>query len=282
MPIPPHVNELLQQLGLPQIRVAQNQNQNPNNQNVAGILPGLREIPIRPLLAPLMMLAFRTLLLLYFVAPARKPVFGFLLIAWVLYEGWQPIRNGFLRGWRRAVVDVQEPRNQPARPADNAEPNGQPNPLQNNQRPPVQPRAVGPQRVAGIDQAGDLLNRFSNVNLDTEERAMSSFTTGIQPEEPGFWHKVATFLTLLVMTIHPAVWNRRRVVLSQREGRIRTEANARQVPPTPPPDSPEEAVNNERQAQIRADLVAQHARRPLWVRNYVERVIENDWMDDSD
>jgi len=259
-----NINVLLQQLGVPQQRVAQNPNQNIQN----ALIPDLPEMAIRPLLATLLMLGFRTLLLLYFVAPARKPVYGILILAWMIYEVWQPIRNFFFRDWRRAVAEDLARQNGPARPV--------PNPAQQgHQRPP----AMGPGGVAAnrIDtQAAALLDSLANINIQTEEQAIAP-PAGTTPEEPSFAHKAMTFVSLLAMTVHPAVWNRRRVALRQREGRIRADVNARE-----PQSEGEDAAQNEDRAQVRGELVAQYARRPQWVRDYMERVAAGDWVDDSD
>jgi len=265
VPIPPNINILLQQLGLPQHRAAQNQNPNPN-----GILPELREMPLRPLLAPLMMLIFRTLLLLYFVAPARKPIFGILILAWMLYEIWRPIRNGLIRRWQRAVQENQPPQNAPARQVHNPVAPGP-------ERPQNGPAGGG---VAGhIDnQAVIVVNALGDMNIATEERILSD-TPEAATIEPGIGHKVITFFSLLFTTTHPAVWNRRRVALRQREGRIRMEAGMRN---TVPADTDGEEAQNETRVQLSAELRAQHARRPRWVRNYMERVVVGDWVDDSD
>ncbi|KAF8897401.1 hypothetical protein BD779DRAFT_1490613 [Infundibulicybe gibba] len=268
VPIPPNVNALLQQLGLPHPRIppAANPNQNP-------ILPELRELPIRPLLAPLFLLIFRTMLLLYFVAPARKPIFGILILAWMLYEIWQPIRNGMMRGWRHAVADNQQ--HQDVNLRQNLNPdqgaNGGP-----GQRPP----AGGPGGTpANRDQnhVGPLLDTLGNQNIQAEEQLLSD-TPGTEPREPSLGHKALTFCSLLFTTLHPAVWNRRRVALRSREGRIRTEAHARERIDS----DGDEGSENETRARARAELIAQHARRPQWIRNYIDRVMVGDWVDDSD
>jgi hypothetical protein len=264
IPMPQNVNILLQQVGTPQLRVAnQNPNQNP-------LIPDLPEVAIRPLLATLLMLGFRTLLLLYFVAPARKPVFGILIFIWIIYEVWQPIRNFILRGWRQAVAEDLARQNGPARPIPNAW-----NAPQGPQRPP----AVGQRGIAvnRIDaQAAALLDNLANVNIHTEEQSMAP-VAGTVPEEPSLAHKMMTFVSLLAMTVHPAIWNRRRAALRQREGRVRAEANARE-----PQTEGEDAAQNEHRVQIRRELAEQHARRPQWVRDYVARVVAGDWADDSD
>ncbi|RDB22864.1 hypothetical protein Hypma_010346 [Hypsizygus marmoreus] len=273
VPIPPHVNQMLRQLGLPTLRVVQNQDQNldPNRNQ---IIPALREMPLRPLLAPLMMLLFRTLLLLYFVAPTRKPIFGILILAWMLYEIWRPIHNGLMRGLRRAADNRQQQRpNPPARQQEVAQ-----NPAGEAPRPPQNPLG-GAAAANHLDhQAGLVLDALGNQNIASEERILNE-TPGINTAEPGFGHKFGTLLSLLLTTVHPAVWNRRRVVLRQREGRIRTEANMRNAPPA---DTEGEDPQNANREQLRTELRAQHSRRPRWVREYMDRVVAADWVDDSD
>lgn len=272
MPIPPNVNLLLQQLGLPQLRVAHNQNQNPNPNQ---IIPALREMPLRPLLAPLLMLLFRTLLLLYFVAPTRKPIFGILILAWMLYEIWRPIRNGLIRGWNRAAADNQQRQNPLAQP-----PPQNPAAAAEAPRPGPAPQNA-PGGAAGVNhidqQAAIVLEAVANQNISAEEQILNDIP-GTNTEEPSFGHKLATLFGLLVTTIHPAVWNRRRVALRQREGRIRTEANIRDLPD----ENEGENVENDTRTQLRTEYRNQHARRPRWVRDYMERVIAAEWVDDSD
>ncbi|GLB33660.1 hypothetical protein LshimejAT787_0105440 [Lyophyllum shimeji] len=276
VPIPPNVNQLLQQLGLPQLRVAQNQNQNPNPNQ---IIPALREMPLRPLLAPLTMLLFRTLLLLYFVAPARKPIFGLLILAWMLYEIWRPIRNGLIRGLRVAAAENQQNGLLPAGAAQQAPQNAQdaPNPPVEVPR-PQQPPGGG--AAAQFDlQAGAVLDVLANVNIATEERILNE--TGANTPEPSLSQKVGTLLHLLLTTIHPAVWNRRRVALRQREGRIRTEAHIRDAEP-PVETQSENDGGNDNRARLRNELRERYNRRPGWIREYMVRVVAAEWVDDSD
>jgi len=76
------------------------------------------------------------------------------------------------------------------------------------------------------------------------------------------------------------------LLLRQREGRLRTEANAREREPDPPSSDREHATTEgerterERVAGVRAELAAQHARRPRWVQSYVDRVRTGEWVDD--
>jgi len=278
MPIPPHVNQLLQQLGLPPLRVAGN---NPNpvaNQNNP-LFPEIREIPIRPLLAPIMMLLFRTLVLLYFVAPARKPIFGILILMWMLYEIWQPIRNGLRNGWGRIPDNRQQANNA----ADLRQANvGQPNAPQ---APAVRPAAHVPIRPgpAAINlQASALFDALANMNIEEEERMLNQ-APGTPTTEPSLAHKAATFFGLLATTLHPAIWNRRRVALRRREGTVRTEASIRNTPPPPPTEGDAEPTPAEIEAvRRREELRAHFNRRPRWIQRYMERVVAEDWVDDSE
>ncbi|KAK7470801.1 hypothetical protein VKT23_002219 [Stygiomarasmius scandens] len=265
--LPPQINALLQQMGLPPVNVnpaaLQNQNQNPNQPNV---LFEVREVQIRPFLLPLAMLLFRTLLLLYFVAPARKPVFGILIFAWVLYEIWQPIRNGLARNLQRAVAaDQQGQQNAPPRAGDPGA-----NPVQPNGAVP-EPQQPAPAPVAEGANAAMVFDTLANYDIQEEE-----FELANGAQEPGLGRKAAAFVTLLLATAHPAIWNRRRALLRRREGRIRTEANAMEV------QDEDDDAQNARRAERRRELLAQHARRPPWIQNYIARVVNGEWVDDSD
>jgi hypothetical protein len=198
MPIPPHVNQLLQQLGLPPLRMAQNQNGNP----IPGpILPEIREINLRPLLGPVMMLVLRTTLLMYFVSPTRKPIFGLLIVAWMLYEIWQPIRNALRNGLGH----------NPQVNADNNRPDsrGPQNPVEPNaQAAAPQPAAIANAAAAApvtLDaQANVIFDTLANINTQ-EEEGMLREAPGVPPVEPSFGHKVGTFFALLTTTLHPAI-----------------------------------------------------------------------------
>lgn len=90
---------------------------------------------------------------------------------------------------------------------------------------------------------------------------------------------------LMALTLYPEIWNRRRTALRQREGRIKTEANARVAPPASSPQSEggeggEEDVRAAARERARVEIVAAHDRRPGWVKEYVERVVEGDWVDE--
>ncbi|KAF5333066.1 hypothetical protein D9611_002372 [Ephemerocybe angulata] len=279
----PEVNQLLQQLGLPQLRVAPNQNP---NQNQNDIRPQLREIPLRPLLMPVLLLVFRTVLLLYFVAPARKPIFGVLILAWMLYEMWQPIRNGLLRVRVQRIdlnnlnPDRQQPNiNNPAPPGavNNNVAQGRAGaaPLAGNEQGPL---GLGARQLDA--QAGAVLDTLANLNLQ-EEQIIIDQSHLVPAPEPGIGHKLVTFLGLLFATLHPAVWDRRRAALRRREGPIRMEANMARDPPARGPDE-EETEEDRRTAETRQQLRERQARRPLWIRRYIARALAEEWVDDLD
>lgn len=260
----------------------------------------MRDIPIRPLLAPFMMLMIRTLLLVYFVSPTRKPLFGLLVGAWIVYEAWGPLRAA-LNGAAERQAAQAGPLPAPQQPQDGAAPAAaRQAPDQTGAGAAQQPRAQAPGGAARVPdrtaaarhvaQADAIIDSLANINLPTETQILAA-PEGVPPaDEPGLAHKVSTFFTLLLLTLHPAVWNRRRVLLKQREGRLRTEANARErVPTTPAPNAPADGegaedeaqrAERERVAAVRAELVATNARRPRWVQDYVERARGGEWVDD--
>ncbi|KAF7355196.1 NAD binding rossmann fold [Mycena sanguinolenta] len=285
----PNVNALLQELGLPAaaIRNGANANLGPNI-HIAAAVQGAPppEFPLRPLLLPLFLLLLRTAVLLYFFAPARKPVFGILIVIWMLYEIWRPIREGVQRGLARAAAEnanvnqanQQQPQQQPQRNGGAAPPavNGQANA---GAGPAQQRQAVarpGAQAAHDFDhQIAAVFDGFANYNIQTEEDIIRR---GAPAEEPSFATKVMAFVTLFLTTMHPAVWNRRRAVLRQREGQIRMDANARAA------ELDENTEDAQAQARIqrRAQLIAQHEARPQWLRAYMERAVEGGWVDEAD
>ena len=215
-----------------------------NNMHANAHAQQARDIPFRPLFAPLAMLAIRTLLLLYFVAPARKPVIGMLILGWVLYEGWRPIRAILRRGW-----GVGQPPPFPLPPQHQHQ--------QNVQAARAAPAPAPAGRAEGAATVG-LLDSLAHMNLEQEEAALG----GAMGEEPGVLQKTATFVGLLLVTMHPAVWDRRRNALDRREGQVRVEGRMRD----------ESGEEDDRRAQIVGDLRARHERRSGWVRRYTDRV----------
>jgi hypothetical protein len=263
---PPNINQILQQLGLPPIRLPDNviPIANPNAPRAAN-----REIPFRPLIAPLLMLLVRTLLLLYFVAPARKPMIAIIIFGWVIYEAWGPIRDGLRRGMGGGAIPGQN--NNPAGRVGNAQPGGQPGLVPGEARGQQVQMQQQPHEVrvnAPDDRTTMVLENLAHLNLQKEEQAIQAVPGTEVPQEPGIVHKMVTFMALFMVTMHPALWNRRRSALRQREGRLRTEANARE-------EGTEGEVDGRRE-QIRAQLIERHGRRPPWVRRYIERVRNGD------
>jgi len=302
--VPPHVNDLLRDLGLPPLRAMPNANADVTVQpDIAGApaIPEhaegniIREIPVRALLAPLVMVAFRTVLLLYFFSPTRKPLLGLCLIAWIIYEMWTHVRIVILRPLDRAGGDgaglgvngaqargaadavpvapaVQDDNRagdrNPPRPGARL-PNTEPTrDAQQVQGPPV------PRPSNGIIDSLAL----ANVHYDNKLLWPLQQPTTI-PEPPKFLRKLMSFLSLLVVTLHPEVYNRRRVALRQREGRLRTEMNAigRGVEAR---NSEMPSEEEQRKNAFRQQLQAQHAQRAVWVQRYVERVRQDDWIEE--
>lgn len=228
----------------------------------------IREVPVRALLTPLILLCLRTLLLFYFISPARKPLIGIMLGAWVLYEAWGAVRG--------AIIDLNEM-------ARNADPQPRPNipdNLPGQNAAPVAGQGAIPVPTptqpgnAGASNSDIILSRLSALNLDSEAAALDVREGERAPEEQGVFQKARLFVSLIVLTLHPAVWNRRRTALREREGRVRTEARGRLS------EANEGERLDERAVQVRERLTQAHARRPRWVREYIDRVMVDDWVDD--
>ena len=280
----PHVNRLLQEMGLPALRVNNQPVVNVNNPARADIHAD--DFPYRPLLVPVIWVLLRTALLFYFIVPARTPIMAILVMAWLLYEVWQPVRRALIgrealaripEVQRRADNGVGAGQGQNNAPQANGPPqNGFQVPALNQpQRPNLFPNGL-------LDQpATVLLDNLANLNIAEEERIINS-TPGTPTVEPGLGHKFTTFLSLFIATLHPAIWNRRRVALRRREGVVRTEANARNAPPPASPTEGESESTTDRATQIREELRAQFDRRPRWIQQYMQRVVAEDWVDDSD
>ncbi|KAI0356484.1 hypothetical protein OH77DRAFT_1495312 [Trametes cingulata] len=277
-----NLNQRLQQLGFPPLRLAHNPNRNPNDPNAnpfapAGAAAGaeIRAIPMRALMVPLLMLAFRTLLLLYFFSPSKRPLFGILLSAWIVYEAWTAMR---------LVLNDGNNDRAGAPGANPAAPGAPPG------RAPA--AAVAPGRP-GINRAGRnanrspihaVLDRLAMLNIPAEDALLE---TDAPAPPPSVLQKAKMFVTLFLLTLYPAAWDRRRTALRRREGRIRTEANAREAAVTERAeresagaDAPVRTAEEEARARAREQVVARHERRPAWLKEYVQRVQEAEWVDD--
>jgi hypothetical protein len=257
-----NLNQYLQQVGMPPMRVAANQlNHNPNDPNNPAAAE-IRAIPLRALLMPLMMLTFRTFLLMYFFSPSKRPFFGLLLSVWILYETW-----GALRG----VLGHDRPAPGQAQAQGRVEQGAGGDQAQNPQR--GQAALPGSSQNDNRGQLDWIYNYLATMDLSTEESILDGTN---QAREPSMTRKVKSFVSLFLMSLHPAVWDRRRATLRRREGRLRTEGNVRQSAP-PAEGAGEEDANR---AHAREQVIARHERRPQWVQRYVDRVQETEWADD--
>ena len=287
VPYPPHphasatnLNERLQQLGLPALRVAHNPaaNVNPNDPNAPGAgAPEIRAIPLRALMVPLMMLAFRTVLLLYFFSPSKRPLFGLLLSMWILYEAWNAMRMVLNEGERgadgaanpaapNAPAGAQQAA--PAAAAAGAGANANAN-------------GVVPRPAAGTSGLNIILDRMATINLAAEDAMLNS---DVPAPPPSLGQKAKMFVTLFFMSLHPAAWDRRRTALRRREGNVRTEANAREAAAQESAEGQGQQgeMSEEDEARVRArmQMVQKHERRPAWIKEYIQRVQYTEWVDD--
>ena len=277
-PTPVHPNVPLPNVAQPQIE----------GEVLFEIAINLRQFPVRALLTPLFMLVMRATLIMYFFSPDQTPFFGIVMGMWVLYEAWSAIRA--------AVAATRDPAER--RRDDDGQAQGDVN---------GGARAPGPNGQEGQDAARSsdptgqrmnaILNAVANINLREENEVLEA--SGDLPP-PTFLHKVKTFASLMIVTLIPALWDRRRAELVRREASLRTEINviaaARNA--TPLSGSTAQARNSstegegenevsaqEREEQRRARelklaIIYKHARRPDWVRDYVERTGRMEYYDD--
>jgi len=118
------------------------------------------------------------------------------------------------------------------------------------------------------------MDTLASINLREETGALDSRPDAMAAPSVGY--RIKAFVQLLVLTAHPAIWDRRRAALRQREGRVRTEMNALEVP------AQTEGNGDGRSGEVRARAQAEHSRRAVWVGEYMERVRGGgDWMDDQ-
>jgi len=256
----PHINDLLQQMGLPPLRNVHNAEAVPNQEQarIPNLLP---DVAIRPLLAPLFMLIVRATLLLYLIAPTRKPIFAVLVIAWMLYEIWQPIRNHLLRHLQENEQDVGRPEARAPAQADAPRPDNLSAQLRSHMR--------------------ELAENLGNMYLEAEQEVLAHAT--LENEDPDLSRRmgqrigqtIVTFIALAFLTLHPAIWNQRRVALRLREEAIRTEMrNGTTLDQTAVEEGDSSIEREERRIQAFRERYFQ---RPTWIQRYIERVIHNDW-----
>jgi len=187
----------------------------------------------------------------------------------MLYEAWGAIRGIVDDEGQEARRNVAAAVAQPAEPANNAQRGAL-----NQQQPP--PRADGTHAPGEQRPQVDLaVNVAAELYLRSEETALTA-PNNATPTEVNRVHQSRAFVTLFLGTLHPAVWNRRRNLLRQREGRVRTEVNAAQQNT----DASLDAEERERRTQSQTRLTLLHQSRPRWVRDYVDRVMRSDWIDE--
>lgn len=284
--MPPGIlNAHLQQLGLPQLHVQPEHAAMPEIRMV----PEIRIIPLRALLTPMLALAFRLSFLMLFFSPFQKPVISILLGLYLILDAALTIYNVILRD-----PEENEGRDRAARDGANADGAGGAAGFGNGDRQVAQQdrlRRGGAGRAGTRDspfhwlreQSDPIVDYLAKINLRSEAAALDS--RGTPATKPTIGHRVRSFFVLMALTLYPEIWNRRRTALRQREGRIKTEANARVAPPASSPQSEggeggEEDVRAAARERARVEIVAAHDRRPGWVKEYVERVVEGDWVDE--
>ena len=272
-PAPVHPNVPLPNVAQPQVE----------GEVLFEIAINLRQFPLRALLTPLFMLAMRATLIMYFFSPGQTPFFGIIMGLWVLYEAWGAIRA--------AVAATRDPA-EPRRDEDGQVQGGAGAPGPNGQEGQDAARPSDPTR----ERANLILDAVANINL-REENEMLEVSGDLPP--PTFIHKARAFASLIIVTLIPELWDRRRAELMRREGALRTEMNVITSARAPLPSSgsaaqarnpPTEGGENEVSAQEREEsrratelklaVIQKHARRPDWVREYVERAGRMEYYDD--
>ena len=243
----------------------------------------LRQFPMRALLTPLFMLVMRATLIMYFFSPGQTPFFGVIMGLWVLYEAWSAVRAAVA-----ATRDPAEPRRDEDGQGGGINGGaGAPGPNGLDGQDPARPSDPTRQQMNAI------LDAVANINMRAESEMLEA--PGDLPP-PTLFHKVKTFTTLMIVTLIPALWDRRREELTRREGTLRTEMNvinAARAPPsasgsaaqTQNPSTEAEVSEEEREEAKKARerklaIIQKHARRADWVREYVERAGRVEHYDD--
>lgn len=325
--IAPHVNQVLQQLGLPPVPAhAQGQIGNAQIPIVVGNGGGRGvrgQFPVRQLMAPLLLLLIRTAVLLYFFAPMRKPLVGIMLLGYMVYEIYSAVMRALpqpprdVPGLQRGAGNQQQP--QPAAQPGQAAPNapaaggndaagGAPAANNRGAQPFGGPGVVARRRNAEGDILGSTLDWIARFHLDSEEQALHHPSPAQPPSPPpNFFQRAFAFVFLFLVTFYPAVWDKRRALLKTREGVVRTETRMRRQPEEEEepaqPQAQENGTDGEASAEAqeqteqqataaaeartaraaaKAELLAKHNRRANWVKEYIERVMEDEWVDDAD
>lgn len=243
---------------------------------------GAFQLPIRPLVVPLIFLTIRTTLLLYFFQPARKPLFGLMVLLWVTWEVAGAVRGAL--GGNNGRANVRQNNNRVDNPGNANVPAG----------------AVGGDGVAAEARPGTntatqpaaptsqeaILNHLAQLNLSNEARFVEPNTTpNPSTPPPSLAHKIKMFCALCLLTLHPAIWDRRRSALRGREGRVREDARTREARALQRERGRIEREEN-RQGGVETESppetveIPPPAPRPFWVAEYVQRVRSGDWVDE--
>ncbi|TRM67938.1 hypothetical protein BD626DRAFT_424429 [Schizophyllum amplum] len=256
--LPPDIHQLVRQLNLPPMGPIRLDGDNIGAVNGVHVMhanrpavpPELRDLQIRALIIPLLVLVFRVMLLLYFLDPEDSPVYAALILVFVLWEMWGLVRRGMRR----------EPP-----PGQNGD-NGAPARAQAGGR---DGNGAGPNNVPMAETVqAQVAEYMASQGLAYEEAALTVPDT----PPPSMSHKVIAFVSLFIGTLHPAVWERRRALLRRREGQIRTEERARLEPQDQPRDGENEhAANRNRLPLPRAP----------WVGGYLQRLLADEWVDEA-
>ena len=203
---------------------------------------------------------------------------------WVLYEAWSAVRA--------AVAATQDPA-EPRRDDDgqggiNNAGVGAPHPEGQDAARPSDPTR---------QQINMILDAVANINIREEGENLEA--SGDLPP-PTLFHKVKTFASLMIVTLVPALWDRRRGELARREGALRTEMGVITAAMAPPSsggsaaqvrdpstegEGETEVSEQEREEARRAKerklaVIRKHAQRAEWVREYVERAGNMEYYED--
>jgi len=193
---------------------------------------------------------------------------------WVLYEAWGAIRA--------AVAATRDPA-QPRRGEDGQGQGG----IDDGADFPGLNEFEERDAARHSEYARNLIpNALANINLGHENEMLLASR---DPPPPTFFHKAKTFVSLMLITLVPALWDRRREELRRREGMLRTEMNVITSAMAPPSlsgsaaqapsaegegeseDSVQEREELRKARELKLAIIQKHARRPDWMREYVER-----------
>ena len=245
---------------------------------------GAFHLPIRPLIVPLIFLTIRTILLLYFFQPARKPLFGLMVLIWVIWEVLGAVRGAVGRNNGNAN-GRQNNRPENGGNANAAAAGGEAAAAQARHG----PNNNATQAAAPTSQEA-ILNHLAQLNLSAEARFVEPDSTpSPSAPPPSLTHKIKTFCALFFLTLHPAIWDRRRTALRSREGRVREDGRTREARALQRDRERTEREENRRrgvESETSSDSTTETPEppppvpKPYWVVQYAQRVRSGDWVDE--